>query len=78
MTTFDVAACAPWSAIVPAGKTLQIIDLFGNQAVDTLFYGVTAGRPTRHCATTRRPPLPRNAISSCPPVRCYAPPTAPR
>jgi urea carboxylase-associated protein 1 len=45
MTTFDVAACAPWSAIVPAGNTLQIIDLFGNQAVDTLFYGVTAGRP---------------------------------
>ena len=40
-----VAACAPWSAIVRAGQTLQIIDLHGNQAVDTLFYGVTAGRP---------------------------------
>jgi hypothetical protein len=45
MTTFEVAARAPWSAIVPAGQTLQIIDLHGNQAVDTLFYGVTAGRP---------------------------------
>lgn len=45
MNTHEVAACAPWSAIVPAGRTLQIIDLFGNQAVDTLFYGVTAGRP---------------------------------
>ena len=40
-----VAACAPWSAIVKAGQTLQIIDLHGNQAVDTLFWGVTADRP---------------------------------
>ncbi|MCX2713724.1 MULTISPECIES: urea amidolyase associated protein UAAP2 [unclassified Mycolicibacterium] len=45
MTTFEVAARAPWSAIVPAGHTLQIVDLHGNQAVDTLFYGVTQGRP---------------------------------
>ena len=37
-----VAACAPWSAIVRAGQTLQIIDLHGNQAVDTLLYGVRA------------------------------------
>jgi urea carboxylase-associated protein 1 len=36
-----VAACAPWSAIVRAGQTLQIIDLHGNQAVDTLLYGVS-------------------------------------
>jgi len=36
-----VGACAPWSAIVRAGQTLQIIDLHGNQAVDTLFYGVS-------------------------------------
>ena len=35
-----VGACAPWSAIVRAGQTLQIIDLHGNQAVDTLLYGV--------------------------------------
>ena len=33
-----VAACAPWSAVVKAGQQLQIIDLNGNQAVDTLFY----------------------------------------
>ena len=33
-----VAACAPWSAVVKAGQHLQIIDLHGNQAVDTLFY----------------------------------------
>jgi urea carboxylase-associated protein 1 len=33
-----VPACAPWSAIVRAGQSLQIIDLHGNQAVDTLFY----------------------------------------
>lgn len=33
-----VAARAPWSGIVPAGGTLQIVDLGGNQAVDCLFY----------------------------------------
>jgi uncharacterized protein len=33
-----VPACAPWSAIVPAAATLQIIDLEGNQAVDFLVY----------------------------------------
>lgn len=33
-----VAACAPWSAVVRAGQQLQIVDLHGNQAVDTLFY----------------------------------------
>jgi urea carboxylase-associated protein 1 len=38
-----VPACAPWSAVVAAGETIQIIDLHGNQAVDTLFYGVTDG-----------------------------------
>ena len=36
-----VEACAPWSAIVRADQMLQIIDLHGNQAVDTLLYGVT-------------------------------------
>lgn len=33
-----VSANAPWSGIVPAGATLTIVDLAGNQAVDTLFY----------------------------------------
>ncbi|OMC03308.1 urea carboxylase [Mycobacterium sp. NS-7484] len=34
-----VAPRAPWSKIVRAGDVLTIIDLHGNQAVDTLFYG---------------------------------------
>jgi uncharacterized protein len=33
-----VEACAPWSAVVPAESTLQIVDLEGNQAVDFLLY----------------------------------------
>jgi urea carboxylase-associated protein 1 len=33
-----VPARAPWSAIVPAGHTLTITDLGGNQAVDCLLY----------------------------------------
>src|SRR3984957_21140293 len=33
-----VAARTPWSGIVPAGGTLEIVDLEGNQAVDCLFY----------------------------------------
>jgi urea carboxylase-associated protein 1 len=39
-----VAACTPWSAILRAGQSLQIIDLHGNQAVDTLFYAVDGDR----------------------------------
>ncbi|MHC9293128.1 urea amidolyase associated protein UAAP2 [Mycobacterium sp. LTG2003] len=34
-----VAPRGPWSKIVKAGDVLTIIDLHGNQAVDTLFYG---------------------------------------
>ncbi len=33
-----VAARAPWSAVVPAGHVLTIVDLEGNQAVDCLLY----------------------------------------
>ena len=33
-----VPARAPWSAVVRAGQTLQIVDLGGNQAVDCLLY----------------------------------------
>lgn len=33
-----VPARAPWSHIVPAGATLRIVDLEGNQAVDCLLY----------------------------------------
>jgi urea carboxylase-associated protein 1 len=35
------AANLPWSAVLRAGQQLQIIDLHGNQAVDTLFWGMT-------------------------------------
>jgi uncharacterized protein len=45
-----VAACSPWSAVLKAGQQLQIIDLHGNQAVDTLFYGVSDGQ----CDPTKR------------------------
>ena len=31
---------APWSAILYQGQTLRILDLEGNQAVDTLFYNL--------------------------------------
>ena len=33
-----VAAQAPWSGIVRRGQTIRIVDLEGQQAVDTLFY----------------------------------------
>jgi len=41
-----VPARAPWSGVVPAGATLRIVDLRGNQAVDFLAYvaGDTAER----------------------------------
>jgi len=38
-----VPARAPWSAVVRAGHVLTIVDLHGNQAVDTLIYD--AGDP---------------------------------
>jgi uncharacterized protein len=34
----EVAARAPWSAVVAAGDVLTIVDLGGNQAVDCLLY----------------------------------------
>jgi urea carboxylase-associated protein 1 len=33
-----VAARTAWSGVVPAGSTIEIVDLEGNQAVDCLFY----------------------------------------
>jgi urea carboxylase-associated protein 1 len=39
-----VPARAPWSGIVRAGQVLRIVDLEGQQAVDTLFY--RAGAPS--------------------------------
>jgi hypothetical protein len=44
-----VAAREPWSGIVPAGGTLEIVDLHGNQAVDCLFY-VVADTTERYSA----------------------------
>jgi urea carboxylase-associated protein 1 len=38
LTDQVVAARAPWSGVVPAGGTIEITDLEGNQAVDGLFY----------------------------------------
>ncbi|MCA1007643.1 urea carboxylase-associated family protein [Rhodococcus hoagii] len=40
-----VAPRGPWSAVVAAGDVLTIVDLHGNQAVDTLIYA--AGDPSR-------------------------------
>ena len=40
---------APWSGVVPAGATLEIVDLHGNQAVDCLFY-VAADTTERYSA----------------------------
>ena len=34
-----IDARAPWSGIVERGDVLTMVDLYGNQAVDTLFYG---------------------------------------
>jgi uncharacterized protein len=46
-TVLDEIAAAnlPWSAILRTGQQLQIIDLHGNQAVDTLFWGVNGETP---------------------------------
>jgi urea carboxylase-associated protein 1 len=38
-----IAAGEPWMGLVRAGETFRIVDLEGNQAVDTLFYN--AARP---------------------------------
>ncbi len=36
-----VLAGEPWMGVVPAGHRLRIVDLEGNQAVDTLFYSAS-------------------------------------
>lgn len=35
----EVGERGPWSGVVEAGDVLTIVDLYGNQAVDTLFFG---------------------------------------
>jgi urea carboxylase-associated protein 1 len=46
-----VAARAPWSGIVPAGATITITDLHGNQAVDCLLFDAY-DHAERYCAHT--------------------------
>jgi uncharacterized protein len=46
-----VPARAPWSAPLRAGQVLRIVDLEGQQAVDTLFYA-SADPAERYCAHT--------------------------
>ncbi|MFH5243363.1 urea amidolyase associated protein UAAP2 [Antrihabitans spumae] len=45
-------ARGPWSAIVRKGEVLTIVDLFGNQAVDTLVYGANDHAVRYSAATT--------------------------
>ncbi|MGV9858696.1 urea amidolyase associated protein UAAP2 [Gordonia sp. NPDC003425] len=35
----EIGDRAPWSGVVARGDVLTIVDLYGNQAVDTLFFG---------------------------------------
>ena len=46
-----IPARAPWSGIVPAGGTITIVDLMGNQAVDCLLYD-PHDLVERYCAHT--------------------------
>jgi len=46
-----VAARAPWSGIVPAGGTITITDLGGNQAVDCVLFDAR-DHDERYCAHT--------------------------
>ena len=34
----DIPANRPWSGLVKAGQTIRIIDAYGQQAIDTIFY----------------------------------------
>jgi uncharacterized protein len=49
-----VAAGEPWIAVVAEGQTLRIVDLEGNQAVDTLFYSAEDPRERYSAETTIR------------------------
>jgi urea carboxylase-associated protein 1 len=46
-----VAKRSPWSGVVPAGETITIVDLEGNQAVDCLLYNPHE-TAERYCAHT--------------------------
>jgi urea carboxylase-associated protein 1 len=47
-----VTAGSAWLAELKRGQTLRILDLEGNQAVDTLFYGLARPTDERYCALT--------------------------
>jgi urea carboxylase-associated protein 1 len=47
-----VTAGSAWLAELKRGQTLRILDLEGNQAVDTLFYGLARPTDERYCAQT--------------------------
>jgi uncharacterized protein len=47
-----VTAGSAWLAELRRGQTLRILDLEGNQAVDTLFYGLARPAEERYCALT--------------------------
>ncbi len=47
-----VTAGSAWLAELKRGQTLRILDLEGNQAVDTLFYGLARPTEERYCALT--------------------------
>jgi urea carboxylase-associated protein 1 len=47
-----VTAGSAWLAELARGQTLRILDLEGNQAVDTLFYGLARPAEERYCALT--------------------------
>jgi uncharacterized protein YcgI (DUF1989 family) len=62
-----IPAGEPWLMEVKAGQTLRILDLEGNQAVDTLFYSV-ANPKERACAqesNTVRYALEKRYMHSC-------------
>ena len=47
-----VTAGSAWLAELKRGQTLRILDLEGNQAVDTLFYDLARPTEERYCALT--------------------------
>ena len=61
-----IPAGEPYLFEVKAGQTLRLLDLEGNQAVDTLFFSAK----TRASATTHSAPCAGRTASTSPPARC--------
>jgi urea carboxylase-associated protein 1 len=49
-----VPAGAPWSGVVPRGRTLRIVDLHGRQAVDFLCYNAADPEERYHAPNTMK------------------------